>query len=66
MENETNIESEYIHSFTLEEQQRLIDQALFLEPYHHAGLDFNGCRTILEVVRRQSIWDRLGRDLAEC
>ncbi len=49
MENETNIESEYIHSFTLEEQQRLIDQALFLEPYHHAGLDFNGCRTILEV-----------------
>ena len=31
MENETNIESEYIHSFTPKEQQRLIDQALFLE-----------------------------------
>jgi len=42
-------ETQYIHTFTPEEQQRLIDQALFLEPYHHAGLDFTGCRTILEV-----------------
>jgi SAM-dependent methyltransferase len=42
-------DTQYIHTFTAEEQQRLIDQALFLEPYHHAGLDFTGCRTILEV-----------------
>lgn len=42
-------DTDYIHTFTAAEQQRLIDQALFLEPYHHAGLDFSGCRTVLEV-----------------
>jgi ubiquinone/menaquinone biosynthesis C-methylase UbiE len=40
---------DYIHSFTAQEQQRLIDQALFLEPYHHPGLDLRGCRRVLEV-----------------
>jgi len=40
---------DYIHTFTPAEQQRLIDQALFLEPYHHVGLDFKGCKTVLEV-----------------
>lgn len=39
----------YIHTFTPEEQQRLIDQALFLEPYHHSGVDFANAKTILEV-----------------
>ena len=42
-------DSGYIHTFTPDEQQRLIDQALFLEPYHHAGIDFAGFKTILEV-----------------
>ena len=42
-------DADYIHSFTPEEQQRLIDQALFLEPYHHTGLVFAGCSNILEV-----------------
>ncbi len=42
-------DNDYIHTFTPAEQQRLIDQALFLEPYHHTGIDFAGCKTILEV-----------------
>jgi ubiquinone/menaquinone biosynthesis C-methylase UbiE len=43
------VANDYIHSFTAQEQQRLIDQALFLEPYHHPGLDLRGCRRVLEV-----------------
>ncbi|MSO97063.1 MAG: SAM-dependent methyltransferase [Rhodospirillaceae bacterium] len=39
----------YIHTFSPAEQRRLIDQALFLEPYHHTGIDFAGCQSILEV-----------------
>jgi SAM-dependent methyltransferase len=39
----------YIHTFTPEEQQRLVDQALFLEQYHHNHLDFKDAQTILEV-----------------
>ncbi|MBL8643142.1 MAG: methyltransferase domain-containing protein [Rhodospirillaceae bacterium] len=39
----------YIHTFTPEEQQRLVDQALFLEPYHHALVDFGAAQSILEV-----------------
>lgn len=39
----------YIHTFTPAEQARLIAQADFLEPYHHAGIDLTGCRTVLEI-----------------
>ncbi len=39
----------YIHTFTPEEQQRLVDQALFLEPYHHTQIDFSAAKTVLEV-----------------
>ena len=41
--------SNYIHSFTPEEQQRLIHQAEFLEPILHAGVNFSGCERVLEV-----------------
>ncbi|MDX2143404.1 MAG: methyltransferase domain-containing protein [Rhodospirillaceae bacterium] len=49
VENATKKESDYIHTFTPEEQQRLIDQALFLEPYHHSGIDLTGRKAVLEV-----------------
>ncbi len=39
----------YIHTFTPAEQQRLVDQALFLEPYHHTQIDFGGAKAVLEV-----------------
>lgn len=39
----------YIHTYTPEEQQRLMDQALFLEPYHHPNIDFRQAKTVLEV-----------------
>lgn len=39
----------YIHTFTPVEQQRLLDQALFLEPWIHPGVDFTGCGDVLEV-----------------
>src|SRR3990172_5701524 len=41
--------SGYIHSYTRDEQDRLIRQAQFLEPYVHDSIDFAGCRHILEV-----------------
>lgn len=41
--------SNYIHSFTPEEQQRLIHQAEFLVPYVHRHVDFTGCSHVLEV-----------------
>jgi SAM-dependent methyltransferase len=40
---------DYIHTFSAEEQRRLIHQAEVLEPFHHAGLDLSGCRRILEI-----------------
>lgn len=40
---------EYIHTFSAAEQDRLIAQAEFLEPYHHTGLDFSSCRRVLEI-----------------
>lgn len=40
---------DYIHTFTPAEQARLIAQADFLEPYHHAGIDLAGCPTVLEI-----------------
>lgn len=39
----------YIHSYTPAEQVRLLDQAEYLAPFHHPGLDFTGCRTVLEI-----------------
>lgn len=39
----------YIHTFTTEEQQRLIHQAEHLVPWIHRGIDFSGCKHVLEV-----------------
>ncbi|MDX2221096.1 MAG: class I SAM-dependent methyltransferase, partial [Rhodospirillaceae bacterium] len=39
----------YIHTFSVEEQRRLIRQAEFLEPFHHAGIDLSGCARVLEI-----------------
>lgn len=40
---------DYIHTFSAEEQRRLIHQAEVLEPFHHAGLDLAGCARVLEI-----------------
>jgi len=39
----------YIHSFTPQEQQRLIEQAEFLVPWLHRQVDYSGCARVLEV-----------------
>jgi len=39
----------YIHTFTPEEQQRLIHQAEHLVPWIHQSIDFSGCKHVLEV-----------------
>lgn len=39
----------YIHSFTPEEQARLIRQGRFLAPWVQPGVDFSACRTVLEA-----------------
>jgi len=39
----------YIHGYTDEEAQRLIDQAEFLAPWVFDGVDLGGARTLLEV-----------------
>lgn len=39
----------YIHSFTPEEQARLIRQGRFLAPWVQPGVDFSQCRTVLEA-----------------
>jgi len=39
----------YIHSFTPQEQQRLVDQAEFLVPWLHRHVDYTGCARVLEV-----------------
>lgn len=39
----------YIHTFTPEEQQRLIHQAEHLIPWIHRRIDYSGCRHVLEV-----------------
>lgn len=41
--------SGYIHTFTTEEQARLVAQAAFLEPYIFPTIDFSGCARVLEV-----------------
>lgn len=39
----------YIHSYTAQEQDRLVAQARFLEPYTHPFVDLSGCVDILEI-----------------
>lgn len=41
--------SGYIHTFSAEEQARLVAQAAFLEPYIFPTIDFSGCACVLEV-----------------
>lgn len=41
--------SGYIHTFSAEEQARLVAQAAFLEPYIFPTIDFSGCQRVLEV-----------------
>ena len=40
---------EYLHGFTPQEQQRLRDQAAFVAPMIYPGIDFKGCRRIIEI-----------------
>jgi ubiquinone/menaquinone biosynthesis C-methylase UbiE len=40
---------DYLHGFDKKEQQRLIHQAKFLEPYVYDGVNFKNCRRLLEV-----------------
>ncbi|HRH81304.1 MAG TPA: methyltransferase domain-containing protein [Thiobacillaceae bacterium] len=42
-------EEAYIHSYTPAEQARLLAQAEYLAPFHHPGLDFTDCRSVLEI-----------------
>ncbi len=41
--------SGYIHTFSADEQARLVAQAAFLEPYIFPTIDFAGCARVLEV-----------------
>ncbi|NBV23132.1 MAG: class I SAM-dependent methyltransferase [Proteobacteria bacterium] len=41
--------SGYIHTFSAEEQARLVAQAAFLEPYIFPTIDFTGCGRVLEI-----------------
>lgn len=41
--------SGYIHTFSAEEQARLVAQAAFLEPYIFPTIDFSGCARVLEI-----------------
>jgi len=39
----------YIHSYEAAEQDRLIHQGEFLAPWVQTGVDFSGCRSVLEL-----------------
>ncbi|MBI5612264.1 MAG: methyltransferase domain-containing protein [Gammaproteobacteria bacterium] len=41
--------SGYIHSFSQAEQERLVRQGVFLEPYVFPSIDYSGCRQVLEI-----------------
>ena len=43
------VSSGYIHTFSAEEQARLVAQAAFLEPYIFPTIDFTGCDRVLEI-----------------
>ena len=45
----SNAATGYIHAFTPQEQQRLVEQARFLEAIVYPGVDFHGCARVLEV-----------------
>lgn len=40
---------DYLHGFDKKEQQRLIHQARFLEPFVYQGIELKNCRRLLEV-----------------
>lgn len=40
---------DYLHGYSKQEQQRLIDQARFLEPWLYDGVDFSRSKKLLEV-----------------
>lgn len=40
---------EYIHTFTKDEQDRLVRQAELLEPHLHKYVDLTGCSSLLEI-----------------
>jgi len=42
-------ETEYIHTFTKDEEERLVRQAALLEPLLHKHIDLSGCANLLEV-----------------
>lgn len=49
-ENEqTKKDQSYLHGYTVKEQDRLIHQARFLEPYVYAGIDLEYNKKLLEV-----------------
>jgi ubiquinone/menaquinone biosynthesis C-methylase UbiE len=39
----------YIHSFSKAEQERLVRQGVFLEPFVFSSIDYSGCRSVLDV-----------------
>lgn len=43
------MEEAYLHGFIPEEQQRLLDQANFLESKIYPRIDFSGCKNLLEI-----------------
>jgi SAM-dependent methyltransferase len=42
-------EIEYVHTFTIEEQDRLVRQAELLQPHLHKYIDLSGCSSMLEI-----------------
>lgn len=42
-------EAGYVHGYTAEEQQRLVDQSLYLEPWVFDRIDFSNASRVLEV-----------------
>lgn len=40
---------DYLHGYSKQEQQRLVDQARFLEPWLYDGVDFSKSKKLLEV-----------------
>lgn len=43
------IEEHYIHTFSKQEQDRLLNQARFLERYIYQNIDFSDCHHLLEI-----------------
>lgn len=42
-------ETGYVHGYTPEEQKRLVDQSLYLEPWVFERIDYSGSRRLIEV-----------------